>query len=194
VGSPLALTLAQADSLPEYLPIREPVRFEKNGLQAMIEPKKLPQDGQGNGILMRADLVVLRMIADSWPKRPIYISRTTGNYVDQLGLSPYVLSQGLARKVVVPDSARTAGALFVEGSGWFDLERTHALWNDVFKGPAAIMRRGDWIDRPSVSIPYSYLLTGSELGEVLRASGDSAASVKVLDTVTRVARAVRLGS
>ncbi|MEO7963827.1 MAG: hypothetical protein ABIT38_07955, partial [Gemmatimonadaceae bacterium] len=193
-GSPLVLTLAQADSLPEYVALREPARFEKGDLHATIDPKKLPSDGQGGGILMRADLVVLRMIADSWPARPIYISRTTGNYADQMGLSQYVMSQGLARKIVLPDSAKSVGAVYVEGGGWFDVARSKMLWNDVFKAPAAFIRRGDWVDRASVSIPYSYLLTGSELGEVLRARGDTLASAKVLDSVSRIAQAVGLGS
>ena len=33
------------------------------------------------------DIAVLRMIADSWPQRPIYFSRTTGNYPQSLGLA-----------------------------------------------------------------------------------------------------------
>lgn len=191
---PLAMTFAQADSLPDWAPVREPARFEKNGLVAIVDPKKLPQDGAGNGILMRADLVVFRMIADSWPTRPIYISRTTGNYADQLGLMPYAVGHGLARKLMLPDTAKSSGAVLVEGSGWFDTTSSQALWRDVFKAPRAFVRRGDWIDRPSVSIPYSYLIAGSELGEVLRARGDTLAAATVLDSVGQIARAVRLGS
>jgi len=189
---PLDLTLAQADSLPEYVLVREPARFEKGELRATIDPRRLPPDGAGGGVLMRADIVVLRMIADSWPERPIYISRTTGNYSEQLGLSEHLLSQGLARKLVLPGAAAAAGAVYVEGSGWFDAERSKALWTDVFRGAAAVVKRGDWIDRPSVSIPFSYIIAGSELGEVLQARGDSSAAAKVLGTVREMARAVRV--
>lgn len=192
-GAPLAMTLAQADSLPEYISVREPLRFEQHGINAVIDPKKLPQDGGGGGILMRADLVVLRMIADAWPSRPIYISRTTGNYADQLGLTPYVVGQGLARKLMLPDAAQAAGAVYVNGSGWFDAARSKALWYDVFKAPKSLVRRGDWVDRPSVSIPYAYLVSGSELGEVLRVRGDSLAAAGLLDSVGKIAKAVRLG-
>jgi hypothetical protein len=79
----------------------------------------------------------------------------------------------------------------VEGSGWLDVKRSHALWEQMV-GPDAILRRGDWVDRPSLSTPFSYLLSGSELAEALRLKGDLGASTKIMDTVTRVARAVRV--
>ena len=50
--------------------------------------------------LTRADIFVLRMIKDN-TGRPIYFSRTSGGYGSQeLGLGPYLITQGLARKLV----------------------------------------------------------------------------------------------
>jgi hypothetical protein len=189
-GSPLQLTMTEADSIPSYLFVTEPLHFRQKGLEITIDPRRLLQ-AQGGGILERADLLVLQMIVDSWPQRPIYISRTTGDYASRMGMENHVLSQGLARKLVPGVVSSSADTVYVEGSGWLDVKRSHALWEQMV-GPDAILRRGDWVDRPSLSTPFSYLLSGSELAEALRLKGDLGASTKIMDTVTRVARAVRV--
>lgn len=186
-GPPLQLTLDEADSLPPYLLVPQPLRFQASGLDIRIDPRHLPQT-RGGGILERADLLVLRMIADTWPQRPVYISRTAGGYGEMLGLGNNLLSQGLARKVVpVPVASRDT--VYVPGSGWIDIRRTRALWRD-FDGPAAIVKRNDWIDRPSVSIAYSYLFIGSELASLLSERKEIAAGDSILASVRQVARAV----
>jgi hypothetical protein len=186
-GPPLHLTLDEADSIPPYMLVAETLRFQANGLDILIDPRRLPRTREG-GYLERADLLVLRMIADTWPQRPVYVSRTTGGYGDMLGLGNNLLSQGLARKVV-PTPIASPDTVFVPGNGWLDIPRTRALWAG-FEGPAAIVKRNDWIDRPSVSIAYSYLFTGSELGSILTERKDVAAGDSVFSTVRRVARAV----
>jgi hypothetical protein len=186
-GPPLHLTLDEADSLPPYLLVSQPLRFQAKGLDIRIDPRLLPQ-AQGAGILERADLIVLRMVADTWPERPVYISRTAGGYGEMLGLGNNLLSTGLARKVVpVPVASRDT--VFVPGSGWIDLQRTKALWQ-AFEGPAAIVKRNDWIDRPSVSIAYSYLFVGSELASLLAERGEAAAGDSIMTRVRNVARAI----
>ena len=184
---PLLLTLDEADSIPPYMLVPQPVRFQAKGLDIRIDPRMLPQT-RGGGILERADLLVLRMIADTWPQRPVYISRTAGGYGEMLGLGNNLLSQGLARKVV-PAPVASRDTVYVPGSGWVDIQRTRALWAD-FAGPPAIVTRGDWIDRPSVSIAYSYLFAGSELAGLLSERRDVAAGDSVMATVRRVARAI----
>jgi hypothetical protein len=184
------MTLDEADSVPPYLLVTQPLRFQQKGLDLTIDPRLLLQTS-GGAVLERSDLLVLRMIADSWPQRPIYISRTAGGYAEQLGLGRHTLSQGLARKGVHAPQQASADTAYIAGSGWFDLERSRALWQD-FTGPDAIVKRNDWVDRPSLSTAFSYLLAGSELAEVMRARGDTLAAAKAIDTVTRVARAVRV--
>lgn len=76
-GSPIRLTLAGADSIPDYVLLRQPMQLRKAGLTAIVSPETLPRAADGSGILERKDIAVLRMIADSWPQRPIYFSRTT---------------------------------------------------------------------------------------------------------------------
>jgi hypothetical protein len=186
-GPPLHLTLDEADSIPQYLVVDQPLRFQANGLDIRIDPRRLHQARDG-GILERSDLLVLRMIADTWPQRPVYISRTAGSYGETLGLGNNLLSQGLARKVV-PTPVASRDTVYVPGSGWLDIRRTHALWRD-FEGPRAIVKRNDWIDRPSVSIAYSYLFAGGELSGLLLERRDVPASDSVLASVRRIARAV----
>jgi hypothetical protein len=62
----------------------------------------------------------------------------------------------------------------------------------VFVGKKSIMKRNDWIDRPSVGIPYLYVATGLMLSEVMQASGDTTGSLRVLGESRRIAQAVRL--
>lgn len=192
-GPPLNLTLTEADSLPPYVIVTEPLRFKQKGLDLTIDPRRLPQVA-GGGLLERADLLVLRMIADSWPERPLYISRTTGDYAERMGFADHVLSQGLARKIVLAPASASPETVYVDGSGWLDVERSRALWMQEMTGPQAIVRRGDWVDRPSLSTPYAYLIAGSELAEAMRARRDLSGARQVYDTVTRVAKAVRLYS
>ena len=185
--APLHMTLDEADSVPPYLLVPEPLRFQARGLDIRIDPRMLPQTRSG-GLLERADLLVLRMIADTWPERPVYISRTAGNYGEMLGLGNNLLSQGLARKVV-PTPVASRDTVFLPGSGWLDVRRTKALW-DVFQGPAAIVKRNAWIDRPSVSIAYSYLFAGSELASLFSERNEGAAADSIISTMRRLARAV----
>ncbi len=190
-GPPLSLTLDQVDSLPPYLLVEQSLRFQAKGLDIRIDPRALPQ-AQGAGILERADLLVLRMIADVWPERPVYISRTAGGYANMLGLGSNTLSQGLARKVV-PAPVASRDTVYVAGSGWLDVSRSMELWRG-FAGPQAIVKRGAWIDRPSATIPFSYLLAGGELWGVLSDRRETVAADTMFGTLMRVARATRLDS
>jgi hypothetical protein len=189
-GSPIRQTLAAADSIPDYVLLREPMQLRKAGLTATVSPENLPRAADGSGILERKDIAVLRMIADSWPQRPIYFSRTTGSYAQSLGLDRYVLSQGLASKLFLPPTTPSRDTVAVRGSGWFDLPRSRALFMDVFQGPRAIEKLGRWVDRPSVGIPLSYIFAGEELAAVLRSQGQNVSAAAVLDTGSRIAHAV----
>ena len=188
-SAPLHLTLEEADSIPQYMLVTQPLRFQAKGLDVRIDPRFLPRTRDG-GILERSDLLILRMIADTWPQRPVYISRTAGAYGETLGLGNNLLSQGLARKVVTTPTA-SRDTVYVPGSGWIDIRRTRALW-DGFAGPSAIVKRNDWIDRPSVSIAFSYLVAGGELASLLSERRDATAADSVMATLRNVARAVRV--
>ena len=92
----------------------------------------------------------------------------------------------------MPPPAPGRDTLYVQGDGWFDVRRTEALWKNVFLGPQAIIKKGDWIDRPSVGIPYLYVATGLALAEALRSTGRPQDAQSVLGVARQVASAVRL--
>jgi len=185
------MTLDEADSVPPYWQIDKPMVFkagchpEPNAtcdINAVIPPH----------LLQRADLFVLRMIQDSYPARPIYFSRTSGGYSRELGLGDHVLTQGLAAKVFVAPKASTRDTMNVAGDGWMDVKRTTELWNNDFMGPKSVIRANDWIDQPSVGIPYLYVATGLELSEALASRGDRTEANQIWNTAKQVAKAVHL--
>jgi Protein of unknown function (DUF2723) len=186
--SPLNMTMMDADSVPAYYPLNAPMNFSAGPLKATIDPRNLD-----HGVLQRADLFVLRMIQDSWPDRPIYFARTSGTYAKQLGLGDNVITQGLAAKLFMPPSgAAPRDSVFLQGDGWLDVATSDSLWQHTFVGPKSVLNTGDWIDRPSVGIPYLYVATGIELAEALKAQGKPADANKVFNTAKEVAQTVRL--
>ena len=102
-----------------------------------------------------------------------------------------VLTQGLAAKVFIPPKASSKDTMFVQGDGWIDVPRTRALWSEVFEAPRALIRRGDWIDQPSIGIPYLYFATGVQIAEVLRET-DPLASRVMINEAKALAKAMRL--
>jgi hypothetical protein len=191
-GPPLKMTLEEADSVPAYTVLNRPMVFRKGEIRATIDPRKLVPAGENAGLLQRADIFVLYMLRDAYPERPIYFSRTSGGYAQQLGLDDYTITQGLASKVFVPPPAPGRDTLYIQGDGWFDVKRTETLWKNVFLGPQALIKKGDWIDRPSVGIPYLYVATGLALAEALRATGRPQDAQQVLERSRQIAAAVRL--
>jgi len=187
-GSPIKMTMEQADSVPPYIQIDKPMTFQGGPIKAVIDPQRLSIPG----VLQRADIFVLRMIADSFGERPIYFSRTSAGYGNELGIGSYMLTQGLATKLFIPPVAPNKDTLLVSGAGWVDVPRTKTLWDSVFVAPQALAKRHDWVDRPSVGIPYLYVATGLMLSEVLQATGDSIGAGKVLDQAKQIAQAVKL--
>jgi hypothetical protein len=188
---PLKLTTAEADSIPPYMIVDKPMQLGVGDLRWVLDPAKMTPDGNGHGLLQRADIFVLRIIADSWPNRPIYFSRTSGGYARELGFGDNVLTQGLASKVIVMPKESKGDTLYVQTDGWIDIKRTQALWTDVFKAPKSLIRRGDWIDQPSIGIPYLYVATGLELAEALR-DKDPLLSRVIVNETRSVAKAMRL--
>jgi Protein of unknown function (DUF2723) len=168
-GSPIKMTLSQADSVPAYIQLDRPMTFQGGPIKATIDPQRLSIPG----VLQRADIFVLRMIADAYAERPIYLSRTSAGYGSELGIGSYMLTQGLATKIFVPPAAQGKDTVLVSGAGWVDIARTRTLWDSVFTGQRSIASRRDWVDRPSVGIPYLYVATGLMLSEVLQVTGDT---------------------
>ncbi|MBA3672575.1 MAG: hypothetical protein H0W68_11235 [Gemmatimonadaceae bacterium] len=187
-SSPIRMTMMQADSVPPYVQLDRPMNFQGGPIKATIDPQRLSIPG----VLQRADIFVLRMLADNYAERPIYFSRTSAGYGGELGLGGYLLTQGLATKVFIPPTVAGKDTLLVPGAGWVDVARSRTLWDTVFTGQKSLAKRGDWVDRPSVGIPYLYVATGLMLSEILQATGDSTGSHRVLAQAKQVAQSVRL--
>jgi hypothetical protein len=179
-GPPLKMTFAEADAIPEYIQINQPQIFKQNNITLNIEP----------GYLVRDELVLLRLIKDAFPERPIYLSTGGGGHLNP-ALQPYLLSQGFVQKLVDHPIADTAETPHVLGLN-LDLERTKALWNDVYGAPAALIKEGDWIDRASFGIPYTYAFTGAVLSEALKARGDTKGADAVMNRVRSIVKAARI--
>jgi hypothetical protein len=185
---PLNMTMTDADSVPAYYPLNAAMSFTSGQLHATIDPRNLD-----HVVLQRADLFVLRMIQDSWPQRPIYFARTSGSYAKQLGMGDYVLTQGLAAKLFIPPATGTPkDSVYLQGDGWLDVATSDSLWEHTFLGPKSVVNTGDWIDRPSVGIPYLYVATGIELAEALKLQGRQTEASRVFSTAETVAKTVRL--
>ncbi|MDB4871701.1 MAG: hypothetical protein JWL97_2705 [Gemmatimonadales bacterium] len=177
-GPPLKMTFAEADAIPEYIQINEPQIFRQGNITLNIQP----------GYLVRDQLVLLRLIKDAFPERPIYVSTGGGQ---GLGLEPYLISQGFVQKLV--DHPLTESAATPRVSGLFiDLDRTRALWDSVYHAPEALVKEGDWIDRASIGIPYTYAFTGAVLAEGMSRKGDGVAANAIMARVKRIVKAARI--
>lgn len=189
-GPPLRLSVADADAVPSVVEVSGAQKFEKagTGIVAQIQPKSF---GEFAG-LERSDLFVLYLIRDAFPERPFFFSRTTGGYVESMGFAPYTITTGLTRKLLPQKAVAGNGLVNVQGEGIFDLPTTRALWENVFKGPAAIAKRDLWVDRPSVGIPYLYLRTGAVLAAALERAGLNTDAHRVLEQTRKIARATQL--
>lgn len=180
-GPPMALTMDQADSVPLGQEITQPQLFIAGNIHAVVQPR----------FLARADIFVLKMIQDA-KNRPIYFSRTSGGYPFELGLKDYVLTQGLARKLLPDSIVGGKDTVLVQGEGWVDVPRMKAL-SAAFTAPAALEKKNKWIDKASVGIPYLYVSSSYVLAEALSMQGDRAGADKAMEKAIRVAKATGLG-
>ena len=174
-------TLDAADQVPLTYPVQERSSFVAEGIRAEIEPK----------MLSKADLFVLEMIKQN-PDRSIYFSRTSGGYGNELGLGPYLLTQGLAKKLLRHIPTPGADTLLYPGEGFVDLRMTAHLWDKVYIAPESLIARDRWIDAPSAGIPGLYMTTGVLLADILRSKGENAKADSVLARSDRVVNAARL--
>ena len=178
-----SLSPAQLDSVPEYVELRQPQLFQQGSLRAIVDPRQLEY-----GVPVRSDLLVLQLLKDNYGVRPFYIARTTGGYVQALGLEPYALMQGLVNKILTSRAPSTPDTVAAAGLGHVDLRRSLDLWRG-YGGPSAILARGDWVDRPSVNIPATYIGTALILGQVLEQVGDSTEANRLRKSAVDMAQA-----
>jgi len=175
----LNMTMDEADALPAVIGLPQPQLFKKDDIEAVVPAGELTKD----------KIIVLRLIKDSYPERPLYF--TSSSYPRMLGLSKYVASQGLVTKLFPKPITPDARFAEVPGWGFFDLPRSDSLWK-IYQAPAALIRRGEWVDRASSDIPLRYVITAALLSDISKARGDSALGAQYMDTAIKLARVARV--
>ena len=182
-GSVFALSEKELDSLPEYA--RLPGTSLKFG--------NVEVSFGNTQYLDRKDLATIFLIRDNLGKRPIYFSWSAGSFPDQtLGLTPYLVSQGLVRKLY-PDPVTLKGPVIMSaGMGWMDLDRAKALlWKGYRWQSAARNRPKGWVDDPSRSIIELYGVIYAGVGATLRQQGDTVLAVRADSIAAAVAASLR---
>ena len=178
----LSMSLAQGTELARtrlFEDLRQPVVVTKDSIRAVIQPRILPL----------AEVLVLQMLVEN-DVRVVHFSRTSADLAETLGLGPYVVMQGHARRVVNRPVTASATVVPVPGEGYVDVLRSKQLW-DEFKGPASLIRRGGWVDAPSRGIPFLLVSTGISTAEALNQIGLREDAERMIGTVRDIARAMR---
>lgn len=173
---------AELDLVPPFEDFRVQQLFVHGDIRARV----------GSGVVTRDQLMLLRIIRDSFPDRPVAF--TAALLPTSVGLGEYLVRQGLVF-TLVPERAATLAGMVPTSGGAIDVARSRILWREVYGGVAQLVREGDWLDEPSLSIPLQYVILGSTLAEALRATGDAAEAEAVereVQVVYRVARIERL--
>lgn len=149
----------------------------------------------GRDYLTRSDFATLMLIRDNLGKRPIYFSWSDGGYPDAtLGLSPYLVTHGLVRKLMPAPVQEEGAVIFDDSMGFVDMERTRTLLFDVYHPEAAARERPrGWIDPPSASILTLYYITYGGMAPLLMEAGDSVRAEQAADIAQRVLQNVRGG-
>ncbi len=177
-----------SDTLPEVESVPQPVSGKLGPLAITLDPRSLPNPGY----LTRIDLAVYEMIKEDLGKRPIYFSTTTADYGDRLGLSPYLVTEGMVRHlmmtpVVANDSIKMSP---VQGR-LTNIPLTVTLAFDVYHGTsAARYRPKGWVDGASQNILVPYIITYDTVAEAL-AKTDQKRAQQAYDMAVAVLRNTR---
>jgi hypothetical protein len=180
-GPPVKMTFDEADALPLAIATPENAAFQKGDI---IAQPRLPQ-------IMKADQMIYFMIRDAFPDRGLYFSRTAGGYPYELGLERYVVTQGMAKKLLPQQVTLGGDIVLIQGEGAVDVKRSYELWNGVFTATKSLAARNGWVDDASVGIPDLYVISGVTLAEALAQSGRIEQSRAVYDQSKNIATAMR---
>ncbi len=179
-----AMSLAELDSLPEYSRVPKGKGVKWGDLTITF----------GDEILQRSDLATLLLIRDNIGKRPITFAWSAGPWPDQtLGLTEYLVSQGLVRKLYTKQVDTTANIILTP-MGYTDLERTRALLRSYHWQSATRDRPAGWVDVPSASILRLYSIIYGGMSGILREPGDSSLAGLSISVSKKVDAQVRKGA
>ena len=146
--------------------------------------------------LHRGHLLALRIIHDSIAERPIFFA-AQGGMMSELGLDPWGVRHGLATKLEPRPSAQLASGGLVQGraaygGGWFDLEQSLRLYQDVYLY-RGLRERELWQDRSTANIPMQYFVMALLLADVAEQAGEDPEVVRRLQDDAMAFRLVAEG-
>ena len=177
-----SLTERELDSLPEIsrVPKGSGVRFGELEIAFASE------------FVEKKDLAVVFLIRDNLGKRTIYFAWSAANYPDEtLGLTPYLVSQGLVRRLN-PKPVQPGGNIEFTTMGHTDMARTKELLEKVYRWESAARDRPHgWMDAPSASILRLYSIVYGLTAEAFRQRGDSALAARADSIARRVDQEIR---
>jgi hypothetical protein len=180
----MSFSEAQLAALQLFYVVERPQSVPLGAISVTLDPEKL-----GRPYVERADVAVLQIIKDHLGgDRPVYFSRTVGDYTERLDLREYVEGQGFAQllrshPVVPSDSVQAVSVL-----GLVNVPRTRALLFDVYHLESAKRARAvGWVDRPSEGILTTYGLLYQALAQPLAKSDPPLAqrALAVADSIFR---------
>jgi len=111
----------------------------------------------------------LQIIKDHLGNRPIYFSRTVGDYAERLDFGEYLEGHGFARVLRTKPVTASDSVQVVSVLGFVNIPRTTELLFNVYHiHSAARQRPRGWVDRPSEGILSTYALLYQTLALPLR--------------------------
>jgi hypothetical protein len=129
----------------------------------------LDPEVMGRQYIERADVAVLQIIKDHLGKRPIYFSRTVGDYGERFGFGQHLEGHGFARALRVQPVTPSDSVESVSLLGLVNVRRTTDLLFGVYHPEAAAKPRPrGWVDRPSEGILTTYGLLYQALATPLQ--------------------------
>jgi hypothetical protein len=161
------------DTLPPYAVLEQPLTGLVGPIRVTLDPRAL-----GRPFLDRSELALLQIIKDQLGKRPIYLSTSTGNTGEQLGLSPYLVEEGLVRRLMPAPVVPNDSIVVVQGRGFVNVPRTRRLGLDVYRGgiSAARPRPRGWVDQPSQNSLLGYVFVYDTIAATLHDRDPDAAT------------------
>jgi len=179
--SPFALSLKELDSLPEISTVKKGQIFKVGDIDIKF----------GTEYVEKKDLAVIFLIRDNLDKRPIYFAWSDANYPDEtLGLTQYLVSQGLVRKLRTSPVVE-GGPIEFTTLGFTDIPRTKALLQSYHWQSVTRDRPRGWVDPPSASILRLYSIVYGLAAETMRQHGDSAFAARADSIARKVEQEIR---
>ncbi len=176
VNTALSLTEAEIDSLPELVPVEPRSSISLGGIDIVFKDQYLE----------RKDLAMLSLISDNVGVRSINFSWSAAGYPDAtLGLTPYLVTQGLVRRLAPSRVEPSDTVVFNESMGFVNIPRTDELLWRVYRWQSASdARPRGWVDPPSASILQLYAVVYGGTWPSLLAAGDSTTAMRA-DSIAR---------